>query len=703
MSRLRVSLTLTILMAFALVFSLILGLTIIGYRNAGSAAALATADTSLAQVSATVSARTDAMVRPVLALTRAAAANGIVEALPPTREETRMLAALLTATPDVQAVSVGWADGAVLQVAGMGGVAASLLPGPPPDGTAMLLRYAAPGETAGHWRFLSADGDLLGQAAAAAPADTRAAQWYLQAESPGVQISTLYTLDLSRQPGLSISSAMAGGGVVSVDLSLARLGAFLQAQLVTPHTFPFLFSDLGIVLAVPDSARAVAAGGEGGVRWITLQGSHDPLLRAVWAAYATGTLLPGSGAVLTVDGHPMLARLEAVAGMASPPVMAAVVAPRSDFTKAVDQAVQHGTILALAAALAGLSAIALVSWRIARPLAALTREAQAIRRLELDAPVPVHSYISEVENLAVAVAAMKATLGSFAAYMPRDLVQQFLQAGTEPHLGGERTKLSLLFTDVANFTAISEKLDPLELTAIISAYLEAVTTELLACRATIDKYIGDAVMAFWNAPRTDTEHAAHACLAALRTRAVTVRLEESFAARGWPQLYTRFGVHTGDAVVGNIGSSDRMTYTAMGAAVNLASRLEGLNKIYQTQILVSDATRLAAGSGFLFRPVDIVVAKGTERPEPIFELLGLADATAPQELRPFASDLLTLPAWEACVAAYRDGRFDAARAALAEVRAVQAFPLSGIYAARLAELGRTAAPEWSPTLRLLTK
>jgi len=465
----------------------------------------------------------------------------------------------------------------------------------------------------------------------------------------------------------------------------------------------FLFSDLGILLAYPDDARAVGGGASGRVTWTTLQSSGEPLLHAVWDAYATNRLAPGRGILLTINGIDTLARLETIQSLADPPVLVAVVAPRSDFTAAVDASVRDGTLLGLGAFVVGLAAILLVSWRVAHPLGVLTREAQSIRRLELAAPLVLRSHITEVERLAEAVAAMKATLGSFAAYLPRDLIRQFLASGIEPHLGGERLALSLMFTDVQGFTTIGEALDPMELTQIASAYFEEVTHELLAAGATIDKYIGDSVMAFWNAPRRDPSHAAHACAAALRTRAVTVRLAKEFVARGWPALPTRFGVHTGEAVVGNVGSSDRMTYTAMGGMVNLANRLEGLNKLYGTQILVSETTRAAAGRRFVFRPVDIVIVKGTESPMPIHELLGFADRDAPPDLRAPNADIASLATWEDCVAAYREGRFDAARTALGAMRCASKFPVAAIYAARLAELGSGAAPGWSPAERMTVK
>lgn len=696
--RRQLSFTVTILIAFTLVFAFVLGLAVLGFRSAGERAAVATADVNLVQVATTVSSRTNALVLPVLALIRNVADTGIAAATPGDAQAGAKLLAVLAAAPEVRTVSVAWADGSLLQAAPVSVVPAAAMPAPPGK-AAYVLCFSRPDAAAKSWTFFGADRTPISSTAFGRPGDPRWTQWYLQARKPGVHTSTPYMLGLSHRAGLSVSSQQAGGGVVSLDITLASLSAFLRAQQITPHTLAFLFSDLGILLAYPDDTRAVGEAGGAQVSWTTLQASDDPVLRAVWNAYAPGQLVPGRGMLLNVNGTAMLARLESVESLENPPVLVAVVAPRSDFTAAVDASVRSGTLLALGAFLLGFAAIAFMSWRIARPLGVLTREAQSIRRFEFAAPLVLRSRITEVERLAEAIAAMKATLSSFAIYLPRDLVRQFLAAGAEPQLGGERIALSVMFSDIQGFTTIAENLDPMELTHIASAYFEAVTRELLAAGATIDKYIGDSVMAFWNAPRRNPDHAAHACAGALRARAVTQHLTKAFAARGWPELWTRFGVHTGEAVVGNVGSSDRMTYTAMGGMVNLANRLEGLNKLYGTQILVSEATRAAAGPGFVFRPVDIVVVKGTASPMPVHELLGVTDAAAAPELRARDADIASLKTWEVCVAAYREGRFDAARAALAEVQAAGAFPLAAIYAARLAELGSQAAPGWSPSVR----
>jgi adenylate cyclase len=300
---------------------------------------------------------------------------------------------------------------------------------------------------------------------------------------------------------------------------------------------------------------------------------------------------------------------------------------------------------------------------------------------------------------------MKSALRVFGAYVPRSLVAKLMAEGDAARLGGSRRSISVMFSDVEGFTSLAEGIPPEELMQIASAYFEELTAELLRCHATIDKYIGDAVMALWNAPQDDLSHPRNACEAALRARLLTERLCDRFRARGWPRLRTRFGVHTGDAIVGNVGSSDRMSYTAIGSMVNLASRLEGMNKVYGTQILISEATRRAAGTGFVSRPVDLVILKGSAQPVELHELLGwlVVDRPADAELRADRRLVAGLSAWRRMISAYRTGQFDAASAALTEADVPSDDRLGQLYAERLHELRAGAPKEWTPVTRAMTK
>jgi adenylate cyclase len=294
--------------------------------------------------------------------------------------------------------------------------------------------------------------------------------------------------------------------------------------------------------------------------------------------------------------------------------------------------------------------------------------------------------------------AIKSALHTFGQYVPKYLVRQLVSDGVAAQLGGERRALTVMFTDIVGFTTIADGMDAERLMAVTSNYFEDMTRELMNAGGTIDKYIGDAIMALWNAPSPDEDHAVHACLAALRGRALSERMELAFAQRGLPALRTRFGLNTGEAVIGNVGSSDRMSYTAIGTTVNMASRLEGLNKQYGTQILVTEATRMAAGADFVFRHIDRVLPKGRRTATEIHELLGLRRATEPGDFALIMTDDDTAWAanWDWIVAAYLDRRFEDARQRLQALRVRQDDPVARLYTQRIdAFLAMPVTDDWT--------
>jgi class 3 adenylate cyclase len=185
-------------------------------------------------------------------------------------------------------------------------------------------------------------------------------------------------------------------------------------------------------------------------------------------------------------------------------------------------------------------------------------------------------------------------------------------------LGGTRQEITVLFTDVRDFTAIAEAADPDILMHQTSRYFSVLTEAFLAEEGTVDKFIGDAVMVFWNAPNPQPDHIERACRAALSAKAAGEKLNAQFEAEGLKPFFTRFGIHVGDAVVGNLGSSERMNYTALGNTVNLASRLEGLNKQFGTTILVSDDVYLRVPAWLPFQGLGISCCQGDDEGDPRF-------------------------------------------------------------------------------------
>lgn len=211
---------------------------------------------------------------------------------------------------------------------------------------------------------------------------------------------------------------------------------------------------------------------------------------------------------------------------------------------------------------------------------------------------------------------------AFAHYVQPEVVHQLMEEPEKLKLGGEKKNITLLFSDLANFTSLSETMDPEELISLMNVYLDNLSQAILRHRGTIDKYIGDAVMAFWGAPIATGNHAEQACRAALDMVQLTPKIRSELNRDPGVELYTRFGINTGDMVVGNIGSEERFSYTVIGDAVNLAARLEPANKQFGTEILISEYTRSQLGERFLCRKLDLIVVKGKTRPVQIHELMG---------------------------------------------------------------------------------
>jgi len=237
----------------------------------------------------------------------------------------------------------------------------------------------------------------------------------------------------------------------------------------------------------------------------------------------------------------------------------------------------------------------------------------------------LHFLLNTVYGFAVETRRGRHLSRQFGQYVPPQLVREMEQSGERFGLSGEEREMTVLFSDVAGFTSVSEGMSPNELTQMMQALLTPLTEVIHEQRGTIDKYIGDAVMAFWGAPLTDPEHARHAVLAALAMQQRMAELRPRFAERGWPELHIRIGLNTGRMRVGNMGSSFRMAYTVLGDAVNLGSRLEGVAKRYGVGIVVSDATREVV-NGVIWRELDRVQVKGRNEPTALFEPVGQVGA-----------------------------------------------------------------------------
>jgi adenylate cyclase len=219
----------------------------------------------------------------------------------------------------------------------------------------------------------------------------------------------------------------------------------------------------------------------------------------------------------------------------------------------------------------------------------------------------------------------------FAQYMSDTVISHLLAHPEKLKLGGERRRVTLFFSDLAGFTTMSERLQPEAVVALLNEYLSRMTEIILEEMGTVDKFEGDAIMAFWGAPLDQEDQAVRACRTALRQQAALADLNRHLSRQDLPALSMRIGLHTGEAIVGNLGSQSRFDYTVIGDAVNLASRLEGLNKFYSTGILASEATVAESGGSIEFWELDRVAVKGREAPVTVFTVLALQGELPPAQ------------------------------------------------------------------------
>lgn len=272
---------------------------------------------------------------------------------------------------------------------------------------------------------------------------------------------------------------------------------------------------------------------------------------------------------------------------------------------------------------------------------------------------------------------------AFGRYLAPQVIRR-IETGEVPlALGGARREATILFSDIRGFTTLSERLTPEALVALLNEYLTAMTSVILEHEGVVDKYIGDAIMAFWNAPVPQQDHAVRAARTALGMRDRLETLRAEWAGRNLPDVRIGIGLNGGEVVIGNMGSEQRFDYTAIGDEVNLASRLESLTKLYGVTILVSDAVRRQLGEAFFCRRIDLVAVKGKEKPVAVHELMGESGRIG-EDARDLASRFETALAsyaarrWDAAESAFRDlaDRFDdgASRLYAERCRAFRAEP-----------------------------
>ncbi|OGT38547.1 MAG: hypothetical protein A3F11_04645 [Gammaproteobacteria bacterium RIFCSPHIGHO2_12_FULL_37_14] len=406
-------------------------------------------------------------------------------------------------------------------------------------------------------------------------------------------------------------------GVFGIDVRLDALNNYLSGQVSNQHSEIFIVDKTGRVVVPPAFIKSVL---------LPIQNYELKNVRNLdkpWVEQAFDEYIKNPRTFFAFEntGKDYLASFTPIPILADNGWLLGIVDQAADFTKALHKTELMYVSLVLAVFIIGIVLILYLVTRIVTPIKKLVKETEKIKMFNLEGTEHVESRIKEVIEISDAIYSMKMGLRSFQKYVPASLVRQLIRAGEDVRIGGKKEELAIFFSDIKDFTAITEKTDSNQLMKQVCDYLDTFSHIIIMDNGTIDKFIGDAIMAFWGAPmavKHPCEHAAHAALHCMQQLKI---LNEKWTKEDKPNFATRIGLHYGVAIVGNLGSSERLNYTVLGDAVNIASRLVNANKLYSTSILVSESVYDKIKNTFVLRIVDKVTLKGKAESVTIYELL----------------------------------------------------------------------------------
>ncbi|QPF88484.1 adenylate/guanylate cyclase domain-containing protein [Bradyrhizobium commune] len=549
----------------------------------------------------------------------------------------KMILSSLAINPQISAVYAGYENGNFFHVLSITDAEKSFVER---MGASAATRFAVreirsdSGNRMETWRFLDGEGrQIAAPGDQAATFDPRLRAWYRDARAQQERVvrTPPYLFAATDQIGMTLSRAFEGGAI-GVDITLDRLMAYVRSVRSNDKQRFVGFDEQNRLLAHFDPDRMFKVTISHEMRTVELATTadlSDPVVREAMQVFKREG--PYELAHLDVDGAEYLSTVVQQVGRDGTSFYVLYAAPFSDFVGPLAHAAARSILAALLVFILALPAIIYFAHSISKPLRRLSKEAELIQAFQLADPIQLGSRVREVNKLIKSMAGMKGAIREVTKFVPKALVRELVQRGGSLEVGGATRRVSILFSDIRDFTQFSGEMPAETLMIKLSEYFEELASLIIREGGTVDKYIGDAVFAFWNAPQSVPRYEHLACATALKCRVALRRLNARWTEQGMTAWQTRFGVHVGEAVLGNVGSSDRIDYTAIGNTVNIASRLEGLNKHYGTGILASGDIADVCSDQFLFRRVDRSQPKGAVRPLDVFELLGMHEG--PEDLR----------------------------------------------------------------------
>lgn len=484
--------------------------------------------------------------------------------------------------------------------------------------------------------------------------DPRVRPWYVGAKTKrNIVWTDIYRFYPSNEFGISSGSPVFNEkneliGVFGLDLSFDYLTKFITNQKVSKHGYSFIITAREDLVAYPKREPFTQARTQPN----ELINVHSIALPLIDKSIDYYKKTKQREFTLKYDNASYLVTYQPVNELSEQGWLVGVIAPVNDFTGFLQRINAITLSICLVILAVGIFVVSSLVTRVVRPINSLVKETEKIREFELEGEMSVNSRIKEIVVLRNSIRAMKKGLRQFQRYVPKILVRQLIESGQDIEAGGVRKDLVVFFSDIENFTSISENMDPNELTKQVCEYFEALTQVIISEKGTIDKYIGDSIMAFWGAPLSVSFPCDRAAIAALRCQERVAELNQEWVKQGRPHFNTRIGMHFGEAIVGSIGSSERLSYTALGDTINTTSRLESINKLYKTRITVSDTVYEKLKDNFVLRLVDQVIVKGKTRPMYIYELLGIDPALLSFDIKAYRHE------FDKAFAAYQQRKWD---------------------------------------------
>lgn len=409
-------------------------------------------------------------------------------------------------------------------------------------------------------------------------------------------------------------------GVVGIDMKLDVISKFLAALKVGKTGVAFIVDKDGNLIAHPKLLKLADKSKTYSI--LPIQALGDSHLTKAFNQY----IKRGQNEFSFNDNNETyIAAFQLIPSFSKHQWSIGVVIPENDFVGELKRTNVITLTLSSIILLIGILLITIFSKSISAQMKRLVFQTEKIKNFDLTDSQKIYSHIKEVSSLASGISSMRSGLKAFQKYVPADLVRKLIRKRESAKLGGTMKKICIVFTDIENFTSISEKMTPEDLMLHLCDYFDHVSRMINNERGTIDKYIGDAIMAFWGSPIADDRQSYHACRAALAIQKELKLLNSSWQKHQKPTFPTRIGIHTGNAIVGNLGSSERINYTAIGDTINLSSRLEMINKVYGTNVIVSEDVRQETKEHFIFKELDCITVKGKTESTLIYELVASID------------------------------------------------------------------------------